>query len=70
MFPNRFQFKDKIDILIDIKEKIGEQKIDIMVKSEREANRDYFIQEIMRKRRSFRRLMYIHIKILWTFPLT
>jgi len=40
-------FSDKVDILIAIKEQIGEQKIDLSIKSHEEIQSDPFWQKIV-----------------------
>ena len=42
-------FTDKVDILIDIKNRIGEQKIDLSFKTAAEAQSDAFFRDVMKK---------------------
>lgn len=42
------RFSDKIDLLITIKEAIGEQKIDLTVQTTAEMNADSFTQKILK----------------------
>ena len=48
ILSNRISLADKIDILIRIKEVLGEQKIDILVKNDKDASSDPFVAEIMK----------------------
>ena len=40
------KYSDKIDILISIKDKIGDQKIDLKIATEKELREDPFLNEI------------------------
>ena len=47
VISDSISFSEKVDILIDIKNKIGEQKIDLLIKTNQEASKDAFVKSIL-----------------------
>jgi predicted nucleotidyltransferase len=49
VISEKLAFKDKIDLLVDLKQQLGDQKIDLSIKSARDAKEDPFFQSIQKK---------------------
>ncbi len=47
VLSNRVSLAEKTEILIRLKDALGEQKIDLLVKKPSEANRDPFVASVM-----------------------
>ncbi len=47
VISEKLEFKDKLSILVDIKMVLGDQKIDLSIKSEAQINQDPFFQQIL-----------------------
>lgn len=45
---NKLRFRDKLDILSALKERLGDQKIDLVIAEEHELATDPFLREIMK----------------------
>ncbi len=48
VISDHLKFKDRLTIVTDILLKIGEQKFDLLIKSESEAKSDAFVQSILK----------------------
>lgn len=48
ILSERLGFSDKIGILVKLKECLGEQKIDVLIKTGRDSRSDPFVAEIMK----------------------
>ncbi|MCB0342159.1 MAG: nucleotidyltransferase domain-containing protein [Pseudobdellovibrionaceae bacterium] len=47
ILSDRLQFSDKVTLLINLKEQMGDQKIDLLIKGKRESEVDPFVQQIL-----------------------
>jgi predicted nucleotidyltransferase len=43
---DRLSWADKLDLLVELKEKLGDQKIDLLIKTAKESAADPFVAEI------------------------
>ena len=50
VITSKISLKEKIDILLELEDKLGERKIDLVIKTDKEAEDDPFVQSIKKIR--------------------